>query len=437
MTLSAAGAMPKLRFLGFDEVWISVPMRSLYSFKPTNTLSRDKLNYEQGEIRNIHYGDIHSKFSARFILSNENVPFVNNGEVPLRMSLQSFCEAGDMVLADASEDLEDVGKSIEIIELNDERVVAGLHTILARRTGDELIIGFGGYLFGSAAVRRQIKRESQGAKVFGISQTRLGDVLLAYPDKLGEQKKIADCLSSLDACIGAETHKLDALKAHKQGLMQQLFPAEGQRLSLLRFPEFREESPWDVRQLSEVSPSIFDGTHQTPIYTDEGVPFFSVENIVSGNKNKFISVSDHVVATRKNKPERGDILVTRIGIIGYSVVVNWDYEFSIYVTLAVIKQSPSVDAYFLHAYFQSVRYQTELQRKSLLNAVPCKINMEELRKTEVLLPEIDEQNKIAACLSSLDDVMVHQSRKIAALHQHKMGLMQGLFPAALQSATER
>lgn len=167
---------------------------------------------------------------------------------------------------------------------------------------------------------------------------------------LPEQQKIADCLTSIDEQINAQTQKLEALKSHKQGLMQQLFPAEGQTVPKLRFPEFHDAPEWRLKTLKQISPSIFDGTHQTPKYTDEGIPFFSVENLVSGNKNKFISREDYLIATNKNKPEKGDILITRIGKIGYSTVVNWDYEFSIYVTLAVLKKSDKFDSYYLHSY---------------------------------------------------------------------------------------
>jgi type I restriction enzyme S subunit len=197
----------------------------------------------------------------------------------------------------------------------------------------------------------------------------------------------------------------------------------------LRFPEFREAKEWEEKSMEQISPSIFDGTHQTPTYTDIGIPFFSVENLVSGNKNKFISKEDKLSATNKNKPEKGDILITRIGKIGFSAIVDWEYEFSIYVTLAVIKKSDLFDSYYLHCYIQSDRYQKEIQSKSLLNAVPCKINMEELRKTKVLIPKKNEQQKIAATLSSLDDLIAAQSEKIKALQSHKKGLMQQLFPA--------
>ena len=198
----------------------------------------------------------------------------------------------------------------------------------------------------------------------------------------------------------------------------------------LRFPEFREAPAWRADLLKNISPSIFDGTHQTPRYTENGIPFFSVENIISGNKNKFISLEDHKAATSKNKPEQGDILITRIGNIGFSTIINWDYEFSIYVTLALIKKSDKFIPYYLHSYFQSGRYQSEILKKSLLNAVPCKINMDELRTTEVLLPtEKIEQQKIADCLSSIDELITAQTKKIAALKDHKKGLMQQLFPA--------
>ena len=197
----------------------------------------------------------------------------------------------------------------------------------------------------------------------------------------------------------------------------------------LRFPEFREAGEWEERLLEDISPSIFDGTHQTPRYTETGIPFFSVENIVSGNKNKFISLEDHLATTNKNKPEKGDILITRIGNIGFSIVVNWEYEFCIYVTLAVIKKSNHFNSYYLHYFFQSDLYQTEIRSKSLLSAIPCKINMDALRKTRVLLTSKNEQQKIASCLSSLDDLITAQTQKLETLKTHKKGLMQQLFPS--------
>lgn len=217
---------------------------------------------------------------------------------------------------------------------------------------------------------------------------------------------------------------LDWQRMNNKGTMEH----KNKLIPELRFPEFVKDGEWEEKPLSKVTSSIFDGTHQTPNYIDNGIPFFSVENIVSGNKNKYISREDYEIATSKNKPEKGDILLTRIGKIGFSAIVDWEYEFSIYVTLACIKKSTFYNSYYLHYYFQSENYQKEIFSKSLLNAVPCKINMNELRETKVLLPILKEQQKIADCLSSLDELITAHNDKLETLKNHKKGLLQNLFP---------
>ncbi|MCA1962703.1 MAG: restriction endonuclease subunit S [Prosthecobacter sp.] len=217
--------VPRLRFPEFQGkgVWIPVPMGEVYSFKGNNTLSRDKLNYVAGSVKNIHYGDIHTKFSTHFDITREMVPYINESELSVVRDV-NLCAEGDMIFADASEDLEDIGKSIEIVHLNHERMVSGLHTILARPTGSRIALRFGGHLFKSPLIRTQIQKEAQGAKVLGISASRMQNIYLSLPHDKSEQSRIADCLSSLDELIAVQAKKVDALKTLKKGLMQQLFP---------------------------------------------------------------------------------------------------------------------------------------------------------------------------------------------------------------------
>ena len=132
---------------------------------------------------------------------------------------------GPIVLADASEDLDDVGKAIEVVSLDGERVAAGTHTILATRRRSVPVIGFGGQLFQTAAVRTGIKKEAQGAKVYGISAKRISAVPVPIPPTVAEQRKIAECLSALDTRIGAQLAKINGLRTHKQGLLQHLIPS--------------------------------------------------------------------------------------------------------------------------------------------------------------------------------------------------------------------
>ena len=217
---------PRLRFPDFqdDPPWLAPSFADLYRFKRSNSLSRDKLNYVTGAIRNIHYGDIHTKFKTLFRISSEYVPYINPDTLANGFDDGAFCEEGDIVLADASEDLDDVGKAIEVVSLDGEHVVAGTHTILATRRGSIPVVGFGGQLFQSAAVRAGIKKEAQGTKVCGISAKRVSAVTVPIPPTEVEQQKIADCLGSLDDLIAVESRKLEARKKHKQGLLQQLFP---------------------------------------------------------------------------------------------------------------------------------------------------------------------------------------------------------------------
>lgn len=275
----------------------------------------------------------------------------------------------------------------------------------------------------------ELRRLSAGGEGRGGLNLQIIKSLKVAIPSLPEQQKIAECLSSVDDLMAAQARKVDALKTHKKGLMQQLFPREGETQPRLRFPEFQNAGEWVPKRLEDISHSVFDGTHQTPTYTPKGVPFYSVENLISGNANKFISRDDYLLATKKNRPEKGDILITRIGKIGYSQVVTWDHEFSVYVTLAVIKKSKAFNSHFLSYFMQSDFYQSELRTKSLPNAVPPKINLDSLRSTGVLLTNEDEQQRIASCLSSLDALITAETQKLEALKTHKKGLMQQLFPS--------
>lgn len=218
--------VPKFRFPEFEkeEAWVKKRFEKVYDFKITNSFSRALLNYEKGEIKNIHYGDIHTKFKTLFDIEIEDVPFINPDVSIENIDKENYCLVGDIVFADASEDINDIGKSIELTNLDNQRLLAGLHTLLARQKQSDLSIGFGGYLFKSDWIRKQIQKEAQGAKVLGISKTRINNISISFPKNKKEQQKIASCLSALDELITAEANKIEQLQQHKKGLLQGLFP---------------------------------------------------------------------------------------------------------------------------------------------------------------------------------------------------------------------
>lgn len=202
--------------------WEVKMLGEVMEFKVTNSFSRDCLNYESGHVKNLHYGDIHTKFQTLFDITKEDVPFINAEINISRIPEEYYCQQGDIVFADASEDLNDVGKSIEIINLNNVKVLSGLHTLLARPTLNIFSKGYLGYLFKSPNLRNQIKKIAQGSKVLSISAGRLSNVKLNVPS-LPEQSKIAGFLSAIDEKIHAVQQQMERMEVWKKGLLQQLF----------------------------------------------------------------------------------------------------------------------------------------------------------------------------------------------------------------------
>ncbi|WP_016989153.1 restriction endonuclease subunit S [Flavobacterium sp. ACAM 123] len=202
--------------------WEEKKLGEVYNFKVTNSFSRENLNYDNGDVKNIHYGDIHTKFQSNFNISNEIVPYINPEISIQRISEDNYCKEGDLVFADASEDYADIGKCIEIINLNNERTLAGLHTLLARPDLSKISIGFGNRLMKSEKIRNHIMKIAQGSKVLSISIGRMSDLLLEFPS-LPEQTKIANFLSAIDEKINHCQEQIDQTTIWKKGLLQQLF----------------------------------------------------------------------------------------------------------------------------------------------------------------------------------------------------------------------
>ncbi|WP_159021467.1 restriction endonuclease subunit S [Formosa sp. L2A11] len=430
--------VPELRFPEFknDGDWTIEPFNEVYSFKITNSFSRDKLNYENGTVKNIHYGDIHTKFSTHFDITKENVPYINPDISIERIDKENYCEEGDLVIADASEDIDDIGKSIEIINLNKEKLLAGLHTFLARPINSKITISFGGHLFKSEGIIIQIKKEAQGAKVLGISKGRLANLDIYYPENEKEQQKIANCLSSLDNLITAETEKLDCLKDHKKGLLQQLFPAIGETKPQFRFSEFENDEDWEEKCVND----FFEvGSSKRVLQKDwikEGVPFYRTRELVSLSKNEpfgsEIYISEELFLELSKKygiPKAGDFLVSGVGTLGilYQVKENDKFYFKDGNVIWFKLMSGIVSDYFKHC-FHTKFFQKQIFGQSSASTVGT-YTISNARKTKFWKPiRKEEQQKIANCLSSADDLIEAQKNKIETLYAHKKGLMQQMFP---------
>ena len=206
----------RTRLPGFNTPWQKVKLGEIGTFLSTNTLSRDKLNDNNGSIQNIHYGDILVKYSSIVDAKLTAIPYVNE-DVAIS---SDYLENGDIVFSDTAED-NIVGKAVEISNIADKKIVAGLHTMLFRPNKGSYAQHFLGYYLNSDAYRKQLAPLIQGIKVCSISKRAICHTIVLTPS-LPEQKAIAEVLTVADNEIATHRKKLDALRLQKRGLMQQL-----------------------------------------------------------------------------------------------------------------------------------------------------------------------------------------------------------------------
>lgn len=249
-----------------------------------------------------------------------------------------------------------------------------------------------------------------------ISYSQFSSIKIPYPCLFKEQQKIADCLSSIDELIDAESRKLKALEKYKKGLMQKLFPAEGKTLPEWRFPEFRGKSEWRIKPLGKICTNY--DSRRIPITEKDRVkgeiPYIGASGVID-YINDFIFDEDLLCVS-----EDGANLVARTYPIAFSISgKTWVNNHA-----HVLKFSHNYTQNIVESYLNMINLQD-----FLTGMAQPKLNRAKLDIIPIPLPEEEEQQKIADCLSEIDTMIKEQSNKVEQLKAHKKGLMQGLFPS--------
>ena len=258
----------------------------------------------------------------------------------------------------------------------------------------------------------------------GLSVDVLEKLPIAIPNQESEQQKIAECLSSVDELIAAQARKMDALKTHKKGLMQQLFPREGETQPRLRFPEFQDSGEWGEHRLDELGHYENGKAHENDIsengrYIVVNSKFISTEGAIRKFSNEGFCVAD-----------KGDVLMVLSDVpngraIAKCYFVESDDLYTVNQRICRI-QPIKINGQFLFYV---------LDRNSYFLDFDDGIKQTNLRKEDVVgfplctPPQPAEQQRIADCLTSLDDLITAQTQKLEGLKTHKQGLMQQLFPS--------
>ena len=317
------------------------------------------------------------------------------------------------------------------IEYSDHHgICSPAYVILRKRT--ELSDLFFKQHFKSHSFIQQLTKNLEGLRDGKmVSYKQFSELQLLNPSPL-EQQKIAECLSSVDELIAAQARKLDALKTHKKGLMQQLFPREGETQPSLRFPEFQDAGEWEETRLGKMGELVSGLTYSPDDVREHGLLVLRSSNV----QNEKIALLDSVYVDPGIKGANlslpNDILIcVRNGstaLIGKSALIPGGMPLCTHGAFMTVfrSQNPS----FVFQIFQTSKYQKQVAGD--LGATINSINGSQFLKYKFFVPKPPEQQRIADCLTSLDDLIAAHTQKLEALKTHKKGLMQQLFPSLEQ-----
>jgi len=312
-----------------------------------------------------------------------------------------------------------------------DKVGGASNDVIVIRAKNRLLTKYFPFLLKNDAFINYVMLGAKGVKMPRGDIAAMKEYTAYYPS-LPEQQKIADCLSSLDELIAAHNQKLTALKLHKKGLMQQLFPAVGETVPRLRFPEFRDAGEWEEKRLGDMARLRNGYAFKSTEYAKGGLlKIITIANVQTGDLN--IKSTNRIAVLPTDIQQHqvlsiGDILISMTGNVGRVCRVTAE---GLLLNQRVGKLIPdAINSSFFYQLLQRGEFRNTMQLKA---AGGAQGNLSGGAITEygfTIPTEPAEQQKIADCLTSLDELIAAQAQKIEALKMHKKGLMQQLFPLA-------
>jgi len=289
----------------------------------------------------------------------------------------------------------------------------------------------------------KLKQIGEGTTFAEVSKKQLESFEILHPKDIKEQQKIAKILTSVDESIEATNKIIVKQKRVKTALMQDLLTRgidEDGNIRNEETHEFKDSvlgripKEWNLKTIFNIC-IVKDGTHQTPRYVSEGMPFYSVETITKNNFEnvKYVTIEEHLHLTKNFKIERNDVLMTRIGSIGDCKYIDWDVDASFYVSLALLKFNNPILAQYFTQYSNHQIFETEISLHSLPFAIPKKINLGNISDVRIILPsDSNEQEKITNILSKQDEAIEQEKQKLHKLQRVKKALMQDLLTGKIR-----
>ena len=397
---------PKIRFKGFDDAWEQRKLDDWGTFYYGKSCPKWSVT-EDSTTPCIRYGELYTKFGAKI---DRVYSYTNMSPENLR-----FSKGTEVLIPRVGEDPMDYNHCTWLSMPN----VAIGEMISVFNTDNNPL--FTAMMF-NATLQNEFAMRVEGGSVTNLYFEKLKSIEVSFPS-IPEQEKIAAYFDSIDHLITLHQRKCDQMKELKKYMLTKMFPQNGAKVPEIRFDGFIDD--WEQRKLGDLV-GIYDGVHQTPEYQDSGIMFLSVENIATLKSEKYIS-KEAFERDYKVYPEKGDILMTRIGDVGTTNVVETAKKVAFYVSLALLKPN-GINSYFLSNAMKTNAFQKGLRERTLVTAIPQKINKDEIGKIDIFITNNDvEQQKIGAYFSTLDHLITLHQHKCNELREIKKYMLKNMF----------
>ena len=400
--------------------WERKHFGQIFQFLKTASNPRDDLcKYENDDdYKYIHYGDVHTHTSIFLDCANTTLPYISRKKIQNTPTIQE----GDIVMVDASEDYAGLGKSVEIKNLHEEKIVAGLHTFLLRGKKEHVIDGFKALIQFIPEFRNSLNVLATGVSVYGISKNNLKNVEISLPEP-SEQLKITEILSEIISLIDSLNSLIQKKKNIKHGTMQELLT--GKR----RLEGFSGE--WESKTLDKVANFFSGGTPLTSIseYYGGEIPW-----IVSGDLNSrfIIEVNGRITEKGLNNSsakmvKENTLLIALYGATAGVVAISLIRASINQAVLAIIPCS--IDTKFL---FYKLEFLKDWIITTYTQGGQPNLSANIIKSIKMEFPSEDEQEAISKILSDMDSEIEQLESQKEKYINLKQAMMQKLLTGEIR-----
>jgi type I restriction enzyme S subunit len=376
--------------------WVEKTYGEIFIFLKTATYSRDEIS-NNDEICYIHYGDIHTRWEFHLKVSQSQLPSIPKQ----KLKNYSLVKDGDLIMADASEDYKGIGKSVEIKNILNQKVISGLHTFLFRDVNDFFINGYRGYIHSIATVKKQFDELATGMKVYGISKNNLKRVKISFSLNKAEQTAIANALSDADDYIESLEKLIDKKQKIKQGAMQQLLKPKPhwEVKKLGDFLDYEQPTKYLVKEVN------YDEGNQTPVLT--------------AGKTFVLGYTEEDWGIFENLPVIiFDDFTTAIKYVDFS------FKAKSSAMKMLLPKNESVNLRFIYEVMRQIKSEATEHKRHWIG---------EYRHIEITIPiSPEEQATIAKTLSDIDNEITALTQKLTKAKAIKQGMMQQLLTGKIR-----